>query len=121
MAFIDHDLVAGTGKLIVVLHAVLGCPVAGELHDICLLDVGRRSVVIGNNDDLIGIPDLGAHLFQVVSYLNAGAEDIVHHGFIDIDPDNVSGMNFRAGRGFRQYFFTNCHSHKSNSLLKQKG
>ena len=111
MAPVHHYLMAGSREFIIIADAV-GCrPVSRVLYNVGLLDIGRRRIMVRNNDHLIRIPDRHPHLFQIVGNLHTGSQQIVHHGAIHFRPDDLAGLNNISAGSMSQNFLTDCHAH----------
>ena len=67
--------------------------------------------MVRNNGDFIRIPDPGTKQVQLFSNLDPGAEDIVQHGPVDLDPDYFAGGNRVKPGTMGQDFFTHRHTH----------
>ena len=99
IACLCHDLMAGSGKLKILLYAVLPGPVAREFDDLRLLDARGRGVVVGDDNDLLRIPDLVAQHLDLFRDLYARAEDAIHHRAVDVRPDDIARRDaFLPGR-----------------------
>ena len=72
-----------------------------------------EDVVVGNNNDFIGVPDFGVGaelLFEDAD--SAGATDVVGHEDVDVNPDVIAGPDgFFAGM-CGEDLFGNGHAHR---------
>ena len=118
IARLRHDLMAGSGKLKILLYAVLPGPVAREFDDLRLLDARGRGIVVGDDNDLLRIPDLAAQRLDLFRDLYARAEDVIHHRAVDVRPDDIARRDaFLSGRAGEDLLRC-CFSHRVSSDLQ---
>ena len=63
------------------------------------LRVGGEDVVVGDDDDLLGVPDLGVLAELLLEDADgARAADVVRHQHVDVDPDVLARLDAASCR-----------------------
>jgi hypothetical protein len=72
--------------------------------------VGGEDVVVGDDDELLRVPDLGVGPELLLEDADgAGAADVVRHEHVDVDPDVLPGLEAGALRRPRQDLLRHRH------------
>ena len=91
--------------------ALLLHEVAQDIHVAVRLGVGGEDVVVGNDDDLVAVPDLGVLAELAFEHADgARAANVVRHEHVGVHPDVVARLHAGFAGRAGENFFSQRHS-----------
>ncbi len=94
--------------------------IAEDVHVAVGLRVGGEDVMVGDDDDLVFVPDF-RHLAEFAFEHADGARpaNVVRHEHVGVHPDVVTGLHARLSGGAGENFFR--QSHRLNTIADARG
>ena len=91
--------------------ALLLHELAQDVHVAVRLGVRGEDVVVGDDDDLVAVPDLRVLAELALEHADgARPADVVGHQDVGLHPDVVAGLHPGFAGRAREYFFSQCHT-----------